>query len=148
MRTLPLTKISRKQSPFSSIEASSEGTAFAVTASLVVRAGARDLRAPIQAHLLQTAHQEPVTQSSRIWENVYFGSGPKQWPCPELSVAAVQTVVSSGKGWLQSRPHNYCLWHDMHCGPSCCVTSPIPPHLPSLLLSLPREPRAPQYPFT
>lgn len=54
LRTAPLTSIFRKQSPFSTTETSSGGTAFAVPAPPVVRTGAHDLRSTNQVHMLQT----------------------------------------------------------------------------------------------
>lgn len=37
-------------------------------------------------------------------------------------------VVSSSREWLKSRSRHHCLWHDVGCGPQCCVVFPIPAH--------------------
>lgn len=61
LRIAHFPSIFRKQSPFSTIETSPGGTAFAVPALLVVRAGTRGLRLTNQVHMLQTAQWKQVT---------------------------------------------------------------------------------------
>lgn len=95
LRTAPLMNIFRKQSPFSTVETSPGGTAFAVPAPLVVRTGARDLRSTNQVHVLQTAQRELVTSDSRSWESVDFSSGRLQWQQWPGAVALSRAVSGS-----------------------------------------------------
>lgn len=77
---------------------------------MIARAGARELGQQA-GQLLQTMHLELVTQDSRIWESICFGSRGSggsepcaREPCCKLSVAAAPSLVSRGRERLQS--HN------------------------------------------